>query len=559
MTQPNSPSPHPWIQSYPDNIPTEIDLQPYSSLVSLFDHCVDQFADRAAFSNFKVTLTYRQIRDLDCAFAVAIQDLGLVKGDRIALMMPNILQYPVCLLGALRAGLIVVNTNPLYTAHELRHQLLDSGARAIVVLENFAHVVAKVLPEIPDIKVIVTAMGDLLGTIKGRIVTTVVRWQGRVPEWNIPDAYKLSELLAKGRQRAAVTVPIERSDLAFLQYTGGTTGASKGAMLSHANMIANIEQAHIWIAARVVPGQEIMITALPLYHIFALMANLFTYMRNGALNVLITNPRDMTAFIKQIRNQRFTAITGVNTLYNALLNHPRFGDIDFSVLRLSLGGGMAVQRQVAERWQTVTGCPLIEAYGLTETSPAVCINPMNLESFNGCVGLPLPNTEVCVRADDGAELPSGAAGELWVRGPQVMQGYWQQEEETAISMKASGWFATGDIATIDEQGFVRIVDRKKDMIIVSGFNVYPNEVEGVIASHPQVLEVGVIGVPTADGGSEQVKAVVVRREDGLDAPSLQQWCREYLTGYKIPQQIQFVSELPKTNVGKVLRRALRTL
>ncbi len=573
MSRQPSPS-HPWLQSYPAGIAAEIEPFGYPSLPALFAHCVQRFGDRPALSNFKVTLSYRQLDALQQRFSHAIQGLGLVKGDRIALMMPNVLQYPVCLLGALRAGLVVVNVNPLYTARELRHQLLDADAKAIVVLENFAHVVAAVKTELSQLKVIVSAMGDLLGLVKGGIINTALRWQGRVPRWRIDDADRLPRLLAKPPpQKTPSAVAIEPSDLAFLQYTGGTTGASRGAMLCHANMLANIQQASTWIAARVRPGEDIVITALPLYHIFALMANLFTYMYNGALSILITNPRDTTAFIKNIRHQRFTAITGVNTLFNALLNHPRFAEVDFSALRLSLGGGMALQRHVAERWKALTGCPLIEAYGLTETSPAVCINPMELQTFNGSVGLPLPSTEVCVRSDDGALLASASAGELWVRGPQVMRGYWRQPiaataenaaatdvadaADAAVSdVDADGWFATGDIATIDEQGFVRIVDRKKDMINISGFNVYPNEVESVIASHPQVREVGVVGI-LDDAGNEQIKAVVISKTDDLDAASLQQWCRQHLTPYKIPQHIEFVAQLPKTSIGKILRRALK--
>ena len=565
MTEQQLP-PYPWLQSYPAGMPAEIEALEYSSLAALFAHSVQRFGNQPALSNFAVCLSYRQLDILQQRFSSALsRKFGLVKGDRIALMMPNVLQYPVCLLGALRIGLVVVNTNPLYTARELRHQLLDSGAKAIVVLENFAHVVAEVTPELPQIKVIVTAMGDLLG-FKGKMINTVLRLKGVVPRWHIQGACKLPELLAKiPAETPAEAVAIAHDDLAFLQYTGGTTGVSRGAMLSHANMLANIQQANTWIASKVRPGKDIVITALPLYHIFALMANMFIYMYNGALSVLITNPRDTSAFIKQIRHQHFTAMTGVNTLFDVLLNHPRFDDIDFSALRLSLGGGMALQRQVAERWEKRTGCPIIEAYGLTETSPAVCVNRMDQKGFNGSVGLPLPSTEVCVRSEGGSLLASSTAGELHVRGPQVMRGYWPLPEAATTNpdmvingVAHDGWFATGDIATIDEQGFVHIIDRKKDMINVSGFNVYPTEVENVIATHPEVLEVGVVGILN-DAGNEQIKAVIVRKTPHLDAPTLQQWCRKYLLPYKIPKIIEFVEELPKTNVGKILRRALKTI
>lgn len=548
-----------WINSYPEGVPAEIDPDAYSSVNAIFDQSVVHYAERPAFSNFGVSITYAEL-DRQCrAFAAYLEKLaGLEKGDRVAIMMPNLLQYPVAMFGALRAGLTVVNTNPLYTRRELQHQLTDAGVSAIVILENFAHVLEGCIGETPVKTVITTRMGDLLPFPKSVLVNFVVKYVKRmVRPFHLDGAVNFAQVLKQGENLNFTPVKVEGGDVAFLQYTGGTTGIAKGAMLSHRNIVANVEQAAAWLKPFVSQSeQEIVITALPLYHIFALTANCLTFMRNGGLNYMITNPRDMKGFVKELSKVRFTAITGVNTLFNGLLNTPGFDQIDFSKLHISLGGGMAVQRSVAERWQKVTGEPLLEAYGLTETSPAVCINPLDLETYSGSIGVPIPSTEVCVRDEEGKELGINEPGELCVRGPQVMKGYWNRPEETATSIDENGWFKTGDIATIDEKGFVRIVDRKKDMILVSGFNVYPNEVEDVIALHPDVLEVGAIGIPDEQSG-EVVKLVVVKKNPGLTEGILNEYCKENLTGYKRPRYITFASELPKSNVGKILRRELR--
>ena len=479
------------------------------------------------------------------------------QGDRIAVMMPNVLQNPIAIFAILRAGFTVVNTNPLYTPRELEHQLSDSGAKAIIVMENFCCTLEEVIVKTPIQHVVTTQLGDLLKFPKSLIVNLVVKYiKKMVPAFSLPKAVKFKQALQIGSGKTRQKVSVSHDDLAFLQYTGGTTGVAKGAMLTHGNMVANMQQASAWIKDGVNDGEEVIITALPLYHIFSLTANCLTFMKVGALNYLITNPRDMPGFVKELQGLRFTAITGVNTLFNALMNTPGFEQIDFSHLKLSLGGGMAVQQPVAERWQKLTGSPLLEAYGLTETSPAVCINPLSLKQYNGAIGLPVPSTEVSVQDEDGNVLPQGEVGELCVRGPQVMKGYWQRPEETAKVLSSDGWLKTGDVAQMDEQGFFRIVDRLKDMILVSGFNVYPNEIETVIAGHEGVLEVGVIGEPDADSG-EVVKAVVVRKNPELDEAMLIAHCREHLTGYKVPKIIEFREELPKTNVGKILRRELR--
>jgi len=471
-------------------------------------------------------------------------------------MLPNILQYPICLFGVLRAGYTVVNTNPLYTARELEHQLSDSGAEVIVVVENFAHTVQEVVRRTPVKQVIVTSIGEMLGW-KGPLVDFILRHVKRmIPEWSLPGSMRLSEALDEGRRRKLEHVPITHDDIAFLQYTGGTTGVAKGAMLLHRNIIANLLQAGAWVKPSLGVERHVILTPLPLYHIFSLTANCLVFMTLGAENVLITNPRDIPGFVKEMGRHHFTAITGVNTLFNALLNNPAFAQLDFSTLRLTLGGGMAVQKAVAERWKQVTGVPLIEAYGLTETSPAATMNPLDLPEYNGAIGLPIPSTDVELHDDAGHEVPLGQPGEICVRGPQVMAGYWQHPEETAKVLDANGWLATGDVGVMDERGFVRIVDRKKDMILVSGFNVYPNEIESVVAMHPGVLECAAIGVPDAKSG-EAVKLFAVRKDAGLTAEALLAFCREHLTGYKCPREVEFRAELPKSNVGKILRRELR--
>ena len=547
-----------WLKSYPAGIPAEIDVKEFQSLGELFEKSVRAFGERIAFVNMGKAVSYAELDRLSRDFAAYCQTvLGLQKGARIALMMPNLLQYPVCLFGALRAGYTVVNCNPLYTPRELEHQLSDSGAEAIVILENFAHVLEKVAAKTHVRHVIVTGLGDMLGAVKGSLVNFVVRHiKKMVPAFALPQAIGFDAALRRGAAVELSPVPVGHEDIAFLQYTGGTTGLAKGAMLCHRNIIANLLQSHAWLKPFLNKGDEIVITALPLYHIFALTANCLCYLKLGATNVLITNPRDIPGFVKELAKYRFTTITGVNTLFNALLHDPGFAKLDFSALHVSLGGGMAVQKAVADKWRQVTGNTLIEAYGLTETSPGVTINPLDLKEYNGSIGLPIPSTEVAIRDEEGRDLPLGQAGELCVRGPQVMKGYWRQPEETAKVIMADGFLRTGDVAVMDEKGFIRIVDRKKDMILVSGFNVYPNEVEAVVAMHPGVLEVAAVGIPDEKSG-EAVKLFVVRKDPSLTAEALIAHCRENLTGYKVPHRVEFRSELPKTNVGKILRRALR--
>jgi long-chain acyl-CoA synthetase len=472
-------------------------------------------------------------------------------------MMPNVLQYPIAIFGVLRAGLTVVNTNPMYTARELKHQLTDSGASAIVVLENFASVVAEVIGETSVKQVIVTGVGDMLGFPKGALINFVLRHvKKQVPEYSLPGAIRFNRALELGAGKTLPSIDIRGHDIAFLQYTGGTTGVAKGAMLTHRNLVANMQQSSVWIGTNAQPGKEVIITALPLYHIFALTANCLVFMKFGGLNHLITNPRDMPGFVAELKKIPFTAITGVNTLFNGLLNTPGFDQIDFSKLHLTLGGGMAVQRAVAERWKKATGITLIEAYGLTETSPAACMNPMDLAEYNGAIGLPISSTDACVKDDAGHHLPVGEVGELCIKGPQVMAGYWQRPEETAKVIDAEGWLHTGDMAKMDEKGFFFIVDRKKDMILVSGFNVYPNEVEDIVALMPEVLEVAAVGVPDEKSG-EAVKVVIVKKDPTLTAEKVKAFCREQLTGYKLPKYVEFRTDLPKSNVGKILRRELR--
>ena len=548
----------PWLDNYPSGVPTGIDINEYPSIVAVLDRATIDYRDRPAFTNFGKSLSYADIDRLSRQFAAyLLGELKLKKGDRVAIMMPNCLQYPVAIFGVLRAGLTVVNVNPMYTARELRHQLEDSGARAIVVLDNFGSTVQEVLEHVPNVRAITTGIGDMLGFPKGAIINFVLKHVKKmVPEDRIEGAVRFRDALTLGQMHALPEIALGHGDIAFLQYTGGTTGVAKGAMLTHANMVANMQQVGAWITTQLVPGKEVAIAALPLYHIFSLTACAMVFMRIGANSILVTNPRDMPEFVKLLKSVPFSILPGVNTLFNGLLNTPGFDQVDFSKLHLTLGGGMAVQRAVADKWKQVTGVTLVEAYGLTETSPAVCINPLDLKEFNGSIGLPIPSTDVCVKDDDGNVLATGQVGELCVKGPQVMKGYWQRPEETAKVIDADGWLHTGDMARIDDKGFVYIVDRKKDMILVSGFNVYPNEVEDVVAAMPGVLEVAAIGVPDERSG-EAVKLFVVRKDPSLTAEQIKAYCRETLTGYKQPRHIEFRTELPKTNVGKILRKELR--
>lgn len=549
----------PWLSSYPASVPAEIDLEEFPSIVSVLESSFEQFRDRSAYTNLGKTLSYDEVDNLSRQFAAyLLGELKLKKGDRVAIMMPNCLQYPIATFGILRAGLVVVNHNPLYTARELRHQLKDSGAKAIVVLDNFGRTVQEVLADTDITKVITTGLGDMLGFPKGAIVNFMLKHVKKmVPDYSIPDAIRFKDALTLGQRHALPPVAIEPGDIAFLQYTGGTTGVAKGAILTHRNLVANMQQAAAWISSTNLElGKEIIITAIPLYHIFALTANSLVFMKLGGLNYLITNPRDMPGFVKELSKVKFTAITGVNTLFNGLLNTPGFDKIDFSNLKLTLGGAMAVQRAVADRWKKTTGVTLVEAYGLTETSPAACINPLDLVEYNGAIGLPISSTDACVKDDDGRQLPVGEVGELCIKGPQVMKGYWQRPEETANVIDNEGWLHTGDMAKMDEKGYFYIVDRKKDMILVSGFNVYPNEVEDVIALMPGVLEVAAVGVPDEKSG-EAVKVVIVKKDPSLTVEQVKAHARENLTGYKHPKYVEFRTELPKTNVGKILRRELR--
>jgi long-chain acyl-CoA synthetase len=550
----------PWIQSYLPGTPAEIDLGDGATLVSIFAASAARFADRPAFSSMGRTLSYGELDRMSADFAAWLsRDLGLARGARVAIMLPNLLQYPVALFGVLRAGMTVVNVNPLYTARELKHQLTDSGAEAILILENFAATLEKVIGETPVKHVVVTGAGDMLPFPKSHIVNFVIRRVKKlVPAYDLPGHQRLEAVLARGRAKGFVAVDVAQEDLAFLQYTGGTTGVSKGAMLTHRNMVANLRQMHAWIGSLVEEGREVVVTALPLYHVFSLVCNCLLFMSVGGLNVLIANPRDIPGFVKELSQLKFSIITGVNTLYNALLQDPGFARLDFSHLKWAGAGGMALQAATAQRWHEVTGKYVQEGYGLTETSPVVSMQPTTVtEVFTGTIGLPLPSTEIAIRDDDGRAVPVGEPGELCVRGPQVMKGYWQRPEATEQVMYPDGFLRTGDIATMDERGFFRIVDRKKDMILVSGFNVFPNEVENVVTLHPDIIEAACIGVPDPKS-TEAVKIFVVAREGAaLDAGQVIAWCRESLTAYKVPKHVEFRAELPKTNVGKILRRALR--
>ncbi|MBV2160428.1 long-chain-fatty-acid--CoA ligase [Achromobacter denitrificans] len=546
-----------WQKSYPPGVPAEIEMDGVTTLVSVVRDSCRRYADKTAYISMGKSIRYAELDRLTRDFAAWLHANGLGHGDRVALMMPNLLQYPVCLFGALRAGCVVVNCNPLYTAHELQHQLADSGARAIVVADNFAATLQNALAGTAVERVVVTSIGELLGPVKGRLVDFVVsRVKRLVPAWSLPRSIRLRDALRAGRAAPFAEVDLDQRDLACLQYTGGTTGVAKAAMLTHGNLVANLSQAYAWVRPLVTEGRECIVTALPLYHIFALTANCLTFMKMGASNLLILNPRDIPGLIKEMRKVPFSAFTGVNTLFNALLNHPDFARLDFSRLRLTMGGGMAVQRSVADRWQAVTGRSLAQAYGLTETSPAVTINPLDVKVFTGSIGLPVPSTELSIRDDEGRELGVGESGEICVRGPQVTQGYWKRPDETALVLYADGFLRTGDIGYVDENGYVFLVDRKKDMILVSGFNVYPNEVEDVAALHPGVKEVAAVGVPDERSG-EAVKLYVIRKDPGLDAETLIAHCRKQLTGYKVPRYVEFRDDLPRTNVGKILRRELK--
>ncbi|MDF3981131.1 AMP-binding protein [Luteibacter sp. PPL201] len=548
----------PWLDHYPEGVPAEVDVATYRSVAAVFEASCETFSDRPAFRNFGHTLTYRQVDELSRAFAGYLSgELGLKKGDRIAIMLPNLLQYPVALFGALRLGLTVVNTNPLYTPRELHHQLEDSGAKAILVLDNFAATAQKALDGTKVQHVITTAVGDLIGFPKGAIINFVVKSiRKEVPAYDLPKAVRFKDALSRGRAHAMPTVDIQPDDLAFLQYTGGTTGVAKGAMLTHRNMVANMLQTRPWVANHATPGDETIITALPLYHIFSLTVNCLIFTSLGGLNVLITNPRDMPAFVKELKKTSFTAITGVSTLFNGLLNTPGFETVDFSRLHLAMAGGMALQRAVADRWKKVTGRPIIEGYGLTETSPVAFANRVDITDYTGSIGYPIPNTDAQIRDEQGQPVPIGEEGELCIRGPQVMKGYWAQPEETSKVLSADGWLRTGDIARMDASGQAFIVDRKKDMILVSGFNVYPNEIEATVMHHPGVAEVAAVGVDDEHSG-EVVKLFVVRKDPSLTENALRDYCRENLTGYKRPKHIEFRDALPKSNVGKILRRELR--
>lgn len=546
-----------WLNKYPEEVNRTIDSSKYSSVVDLLMNSVTKFGDRPAYVNFGKTLTFNEIDLLSKNFAAYMQYCGLKPGDRIAIQMPNVLQYPVVLFGALRAGLIVVNINPLYTPREMDHQFRDSGVKAIVILANFAGNLQKILAKTNIQHVFITQMGDFIGGLKGILINFIVkRVKKMVPEYNLPMGINLNSILKKGAKLPFKEPEIKHSDVAFLQYTGGTTGASIGAMLTHENIIANMLQIREWMKPKLRELEEVAITALPLYHIFALTVNCLCMLQLGAENILITNPRDFDSFIKDLKKYPFTFITGVNTLFNGMLNHPKFSEVDFSHLKVSVGGGMAVQKVVAEKWEELTNCPLVEGYGLSETSPVLSCNPIDGTHRIGTIGLPVPGTELKVMDDDGKEVGMGNPGEICARGPQVMKGYWNREDETKNAFHSGGWFKTGDIGTMQEDGFFTIVDRKKDMILVSGFNVYPNEVEDVVVQVDGVVEAAAIGIPD-ERSSEIVKLFVVRRDDSITEKVILEYCRENLTKYKIPRQIEFVKDLPKSNVGKILRRVLK--
>ncbi|NKB47197.1 MAG: AMP-binding protein [Legionellales bacterium] len=550
-----------WQAQYQPGVPNELEPPPFSSLVDLFTRTCQRFADKVAFENFGATLTYHQLEQQSRQFAAYLQHiLELKKGDCVAIMLPNVLQFPIALFGILRAGLVFTNINPLYTSDELTHQLRDSNAKVIIVLENFAHTVAQALPETDLKHVIVTHLGDSLPFPKAQVINFMLKYVKKaIPNWHIPNAIWFNQLLNDGNDLGLCPVTLNDDDIACLQYTGGTTGQAKGAVLLHRNLLANVDQVIAWTADTLEVGKEIVITALPLYHVFALTVNLFAFFRLGARNVLISNPRDIPRFITQLIRTRFTFITGVNTLFNALLHHPKFDQIDFSSVKFSIAGGMAVQQSVAQAWQKRTGTVLLQGYGLTEASPVVSMNPLDVKKYNSSIGLPLPSTHIGIFDEQGQALSIEETGELWVKGPQVMAGYWQSPQLTNQVITQEGWLKTGDLAKVDAQGFIYLIDRKKDMINVSGFKVFPNEVEEVIADYPDVDEVGVIGMPCVQTGEQVIAFVTVNDKPSFDSQQLLAHCHDHLTGYKIPKQIIVVDQLPKTNVGKVLRRQLREL
>ena len=547
-----------WLNSYEQGVNAEIDITQYSSISDVFRQSVEKFAHQPAFQNMGKTLTYAEVGKLAENFASYLQNvLKLPRGERVAIMLPNLLQYPIALFGILQAGLVAVNTNPLYTPRELEHQLKDSGATTIIVLENFANTLELVLPRTQIKHVIVASVGEMFGFFKGSLINFVLRKVKKmVPEYRISDTIPFQTALKEGAAHTFRPVSLTREDTALLQYTGGTTGVAKGAILSHGNICANMQQAAEWIVNLLRPGKETVIAALPLYHIFALTVNLMIFTQAGSKIILITNPRDMKSFIGDMKKERVSVFVGVNTLFNGMVNQPDFATIDFSSLKLTLGGGMATQKAVAEKWKNITGTPIVEAYGLTEASPGVCANPLNIPAYTGGIGLPIPSTEIELRDADGNEVAQGQPGEMWIRGPQVMKGYWNRPEETAKVLDSRGFLATGDIAVMDKKGWFKLVDRKKDLIVVSGFNVYPNEVEDVAASHPKVLEAACIGVSSPKTG-EALKLFIVKKDESLTAEELIAFCRTELTAYKVPKDIEFRDELPKSNVGKILRRELR--
>ncbi|WP_049223838.1 AMP-binding protein [Neisseria sicca] len=547
-----------WLNSYEQGVNAEIDITQYSSISDVFRQSVEKFAHQPAFQNMGKTLTYAEVGKLAENFASYLQNvLKLPRGERVAIMLPNLLQYPIALFGILQAGLVAVNTNPLYTPRELEHQLKDSGATTIIVLENFANTLELVLPRTQIKHVIVASVGEMFGFFKGTLMNFVLRKiKKMVPEYRISGAIPFQTTLKEGAAHTFRPVTLTREDTALLQYTGGTTGVAKGAILSHGNICANMLQAKEWIKNQLREGKETVIAALPLYHIFALTVNLMIFTNAGSKIILITNPRDMKGFIGELKKERISVFIGVNTLFNGMVNQPDFAAVDFSNLRLTLGGGMATQKAVAEKWKKITGTPIVEAYGLTEASPGVCCNPLNIEAYSGGIGLPVPSTEVELRDADGKGVGIGQPGELWVRGPQVMKGYWNRPEETAKTIDARGFLETGDIAVMDEKGWLKLVDRKKDLIVVSGFNVYPNEIEEVISHNDKVMEVACIGVPNEKTG-EALKVFVVKKDPSLTKEELIEFCRTELTAYKVPKDIEFRDELPKSNVGKILRRELR--
>lgn len=545
-----------WLNNYPSGVPADINPEHYHSLLDIYEQSIVKFADKTAYINMGKSITFTELGEYANDFAAYLQNtLGIKKGDAVAVMMPNLLQYPVALLGIHRAGAVVVNVNPLYTPRELEHQLIDSNAKAIVIVSNFADTLEKVLDKTPVEHVILTKMGDMLG-VKGHVVDFVVKHVKKmVPSFSLPKAIGFKQVLKQGRDLTLTPVDITGEDLAFLQYTGGTTGVSKGAMLTHRNMVANLEQVSALLGPCLDEGEDTIVTALPLYHIFALTANCLLFLKYGGRNLLITNPRDMPGFVKELGKYKFTAISGVNTLFNGLLNTPGFSELDFSSVKLSIGGGMAVQRAVAERWLAATKCDLLEGYGLTECAPVVSFVPYTIGKYTGSIGVPAPSTDIRLISDEGEDVAAGEAGELWVKGPQVMKGYLGRPEDTADVMHGE-WFATGDIAKLDEQGLLYIVDRKKDMILVSGFNVYPNEIEDEAVTHPGILECAAIGIPN-DASGEIVKLFVVKKDQSLTEQDVIDHCRKRLTGYKVPKVIEFRDDLPKSNVGKILRRMLK--